>query len=229
MPGYATIVDLYSVRDIRDKIRNLKNYLAKKIICFPCFHREYRALKNALAISVIGLVLSVIGHLNWVTLSISLIVSIAFPICSSLVTKYVMPLVQPAYLIPKHKMTAQNLPKAGDVVTFDYCSLSHEGVVTEVCGYKTDVKIIIATIVHFPWPGLFERYTVTEEDIYLKLTEEVYVVDYDGEYKYCPTEVVYRAKKQVGEKNYNPLTYRSSHLARYCKVSTNFINPLSRL
>ncbi|VDI65349.1 Hypothetical predicted protein [Mytilus galloprovincialis] len=227
-PGFATIGNLYSVLNTGKQIKKLKNYFAQKIVCSPCFLREYKTLKIALTTSVIGLALSVISHLNWVTLSLSMIVGIAFPMCAPLVTKYVMPLVQPAFLIPKHKMSAQNIPKAGDVVTFDYCSLPHEGIVTEVCGNSTDAKLAKATIVHFPWPGLFERYTVAEEDIYLKLTGDVFVVDHSSEDKYWPPEVVYRAKKQVGEKNHNNLTYRSSHLARYCKTGEKTLKELPK-
>ncbi|CAC5424869.1 unnamed protein product [Mytilus coruscus] len=200
-PGFATFGNLYSVLNIGNKIRKLKNYFAQKIVCSRCFLREYKALKIALTTSVVGLALSVISHLNWVTMSVSMIVGIAFPMCAPLVTKYVMPLVQPAFLIPKHKISAQNIPKAGDVVTFDYCSLPHEGVVTEVCGNSTDAKLIKATIVHFPWPGFFEKYTVTEEDIYLKLTEDVFVVDHNSIDTYWPTEV-------TGEKTLKELPKR---------------------
>lgn len=227
IPGFATIGNLHSMIDIRNKILQLKHFLVAEIVCFRCFDKEHKRLKIALALSLIGLVVSVLSHFNWVTLSISMIVSIAFPFIAPKVAKHIMPLVQPAFLVPKYKMSAENKPKAGDVVTFDYHSLSVEGVVTMVCEDTTDAKVIKATIVHFPWPGILRRYTVTEEDIYLKLSDEVFVIDHKGKVAYSPTQVVDRAKKEVGKTNHNSLTYRSSHLSRYCKVNINFMNLLS--
>lgn len=222
IPGFATIGNLHSMVEIRNKILQLKYFLAEQIVCFRCFDKEHKRLKIALAISLIGLVVSVLSHFNWVTLSISMIVSIAFPFLAPKIAKHIMPLVQPAFLVPKSKMSAENKPIAGDVVTFDYHSLSVEGVVTVVCGDTTDARVIKATVVHFPWPGILRRYTVTEEDIYLKLSEEVFVIDHKEETTYSPKQVVDRAKKEVGKTNHNGFTYRSSHLSRYCKVNINF-------
>jgi hypothetical protein len=42
----------------------------------------------------------------------------------------------------------------------------HEGVVSNVHGIGSDMTRLKATIIHFPWPGLFGTYTVTEETIY---------------------------------------------------------------
>jgi hypothetical protein len=130
-----------------------------------------------------------------------------------------MPWIQPAFLIPKQKLCIENMPRAGDIITFHYQNLPHEGVVSNVHGIGSDMTGLKATIIHFPWPGLFGTYAVTEETIYLNQTDDVSALDYGGTHHLPPSEVVKRTEEQLGKQNHNHFTYRSCHLSRYCKIS----------
>jgi hypothetical protein len=81
-----------------------------------------------------------------------------------------MPLIQPEFLMPKQTLRINNIPRTGDIITFDYHNLPHEGVVLKVHGKGSDITRQQATIVHFPWSGLFGTYAVTEETIYFNQT-----------------------------------------------------------
>lgn len=222
-PKSEVMSNLYALFDIVGKVITLNYHLKKKIVCSCCFYREFHSLRITLVIKVIGLGNSIIHHSKVATFSkkvIRVITGTAFLMCDLPVTKYFILLIKPAYLIPKHKIFAGHMPTAGDVLTFEYCSLPHLGVVEEVCGITTDANTAKVTIVHFSWRG--QRYIVTEEDIYLKLTAAFFVLDYSGGNPYCQSDVVKRAKEQVGKISHNSLAYRSSSLARYCKVNFSF-------
>ena len=218
IPGTASIASIVLLIEIIRKIIRLKKIFRNKRVCIRCYDTEYKQLKISLVLALISLAVSVISHFNWATLTLSLIISIALPFCVPLVYKHIMPLIQPAFLIPKHPLSIQNMPRTGDIITFDYHNLPHEGVVSTVQGIGSDMQRLEATIIHFPWPGLFKTYTVTEEKIYFNETDDVSVLDFEGTHHLPASDVVKKAKEQLGKQNHSHFTYRSSHLSRYCKV-----------
>ena len=83
-----------------------------------------------------------------------------------------------------------------------------------------------ATIIHFPWPGLFGTYTVTEETIYFNQVDDISVLDFEGTDPLPASDVVKRAKALLGKHNHCCLSYRSSYMSRYCKTGYTNRNPL---
>jgi len=217
--GIALFASIVSLTDIIQKIIQLKKFFRDKIVCFCCYDKEHKKLKISLVLGLISLAVSAISHFNWSTLTISLIISIALPLVVPHMYEYIMPLIQPSFLIPKLNLGIQNIPRAGDIITFDYQNLPHEGVVSYVHGIGSDTTRFKATIIHFPWPGLFGTYTVSEDTIYFNKTDDVSFLDFERTHHYRASDVVKRAKEQLGQRHHNHFTYRSSHLSRYCKVS----------
>ena len=219
LPGIASVFSIFSLTTIIRRIIQLRKFFRDKRVCIGCYDKKYKQLKISLVLGLISLAVSAISHFNWVTLTLSLIISIALPFGVPVVYKYIMPLIQPSFLLPKQTLSIKNLPKAGDIITFDYQNMPHEGVVSTVHAIGSDMKRLKATIIHFPWPGLFKTYTVTEEIIYFNQTDDVSVLDFEGTHHLHASDVVKNAKEQLGKQNHSHFTYRSSHLSRYCKVS----------
>jgi hypothetical protein len=219
MPENNTLFNILSLIKIIRKMTKLKKMFRDKLVCFSCYDKEYKKLNISFVQGVISLALVVIRHFNWPTLTIGLIISIALPFCVPLVYMHIMPLIQPEFLIPKQTLSIQNIPRTGDIITFDYHNLPHEGVVSKVHGIGSDMTRLKATIIHFPWPGLFKTYTVTEETIYFNQIDDVSVLDFEGTHHLPASVVVRKARGELGQQNHNHSTYRSSHMSRYCKVS----------
>jgi hypothetical protein len=217
--GIASLVSIVSLTDIIRSIIQLKKFFRDNIVCFCCYGKEYKKLKRALVLGVISLAVSIINHFNWGTLTFNLIITIALPFVVPLVYTHAMPLIRPAFLIPKQKLSIKNIPRAGDIITFDYYNLPHEGVVSNIHGIGSDMTRLKATIIHFPWPGLFKTFTVTEETISFSQTDDVSVLNFEGTHHFPASVVVWKARKELGKQNHSSFTYRSSHLSRYCKVS----------
>ena len=219
MPEMVTLFNILSLIMIIRKMTKLKKISRDKLVCFGCYDKEYKKVKIKFVLGVINLAISVISHFDWPTLTIGLNISIAPPFGVPLVYKHIMPLIQPEFLMPKQTLRINNIPRTGDIITFDYHNLPHEGVVLKVHGKGSDITRQQATIVHFPWSGLFGTYAVTEETIYLNQTDDVSALDYGGTHHLPPSEVVKRTEEQLGKQNHNHFTYRSCHLSRYCKIS----------
>ena len=115
--------------------------------------------------------------------------------------------------------------RKGDVVTFPYVSLGHEGVITGITPLSDNLsEVVKVTVLHFNYAGLFGTRTVVEEDFFFNLARKnVDVYDFSGEDVYPPQEVVDRAREKIGSQNFNTFRNRSSHLSRYCKVKLNLI------
>lgn len=218
LPLIAPLVCVLSLTNLIRKMKQLKQSLKDKIVCFDCYDKEHKKLKIALVLCTISLEFTIISHFNWVTLAISLSISCAIPYIVPLVYKHIMPLIQPALLIPKHNLGIKNIPTVGDIMTFDCNKLPHKGVVLKVHGRESDSTRIKATIIHFPISGFFKTARVTQETIYLNHTE-VHVLDFEGT-PYSPAmKVVKKAKELIGKRNQNNDTYRSSRMFRCCKVN----------
>jgi hypothetical protein len=136
-----------------------------------------------------------------------------------------MPFIQPAYDVSKHVVRRGDMLRKGDVITFPYIGLGHEGVITGITPLSNNQpEVVKVTAVHFKYAGLFGTRTVVEEDFFFDLARQnVDVYDFSGEDVYPPQEVVDRAREKIGSQNFNTFSNRSSHLSRYCKVKLNLI------
>ena len=94
--------------------------------------QNIKKVKIKFVLGVINLAISVISHFNWPTLTIGLNISIAPPFGVPLVYKHILPLIQSAFLMPKQTLSINKIPRTGDIITFDYHNLPHEGVVSKV-------------------------------------------------------------------------------------------------
>ncbi|VDI04071.1 Hypothetical predicted protein [Mytilus galloprovincialis] len=132
----------------------------------------------------------------------------------------IVPLIQPSSKIPKPVVKRFNMIRNGDVITFPYIGLNHEGVVTSVFPYNAnDLHEVKLTLVHFNYPGLFGTRTVVIEELFFDLKKEnVYVYDFSQENHFHSQEVVKRAIDRVGDQNFSTFSNRSSHMSRHCKT-----------
>ena len=218
-PEMVTLFNILSLFMIFRKMTKLEKIFGDKLACFGCYDKKYKEVQITFVLGVISFVISVISHFNWSTLTIGLNISVAPPFGVPLVYKHIMPLIQPEFLMPKQILSINNIPRTGDIITFDYHNLPHESVVLKVHGKGSDITRQQATVIHFPWPGLFGTYAVAEETIYFNQTDDVSTHDFGGTHHLPASEVVKRAKEQLGKQNHNHFTYRSCHLSRYCKIS----------
>jgi hypothetical protein len=207
IPEIAQFASIESLNHIIRKKVKLQKLLRDGSVCYDCYVEKYKKLKTSLVIGVINLAVTAISQCNWATLTISLIISIALPCVVQLVYKHIVQ----AFQTPKQKLGINNIP--------DYQNLPHEGVVSNVHGIGSDMTRLRATIIHFPWSGLFQTYTVTEEIIYFNQVDDISVLDFEGTDHFPASDVVKRAKALLGQQNHSCFTYRSSHMSRYCKVS----------
>jgi len=158
--------------------------------------KNAKKVKIKFVLGVINLAISVISHFNWSTLTIGLNISIAPPFGVPIVYKHIMPLIQPEFLMPKQTLSINNIPRTGDIITFDYHNLPHEGVVSKVHGKGSDIARLKATIIHFSWPGLFGTYIVTEETIYFNQIDDVSALDFEGTH-HLPASDVMKSKGTI--------------------------------
>lgn len=221
--GFAHITVILSLLTIIDQIASLKSKLKKGFLCLKCYQKEHSKLMISLLFCLISVGISVVCHVGWIYFAISTVIAIALPFVSSLIGDAVMPFIQPAYKVSKQIVRRGNMLRRGDVITFTYFGLGHEGVITEFTPLSDNQsEVVKVTVVHFNFAGLFCTRTVVEEDFFFNLSRQhVYVYDFSGENVYPPQEVVDRARKKIGSQNFNTYSNRSSHLSRYCKVKLN--------
>jgi hypothetical protein len=223
--GFAHIVVIFSLLTIIDQIASIKSKLKKGFLCLKCYQKEHTKLMISLLFCLISVGISVVCHVGWIYFAISTVIAIALPFVSSLLGDAVMPFIQPAYNVSKHVVRRGDMLRKGDVITFPYIGLGHEGVITGITPLSNNQpEVVKVTAVHFKYAGLFGTRTVVEEDFFFDLARQnVDVYDFSGEDVYPPQEVVDRAREKIGSQNFNTFSNRSSHLSRYCKVKLNLI------
>ena len=223
--GFAHIVVIFSLLTIIDQIASIKSKLKKGFLCLKCYQKEHTKLMISLLFCLISVGISVVCHVGWIYFAISTVIAIALPFVSSLLGDAVMPFIHPAYNVSKHVVRRGDMLRKGDVITFPYIGLGHEGVITGITPLSNNQpEVVKVTAVHFKYAGLFGTRTVVEEDFFFDLARQnVDVYDFSGEDVYPPQEVVDRAREKIGSQNFNTISNRSSHLSRYCKVKLNLI------
>ena len=113
----------------------------------------------------------------------------------------------------------------GDVISFDYWRLQHDGIVSEIDNQSLQNHGTI-TVIHYSLPKLFGTRQIVEEKITVDIQKDHIVRhDYSGYKTYEPHEVVERARKRLGETKFSILGNRSCHLVFWAKVlEANFNN-----
>lgn len=226
--GFAHISVIASLLSMVDRMAMLKDKLKKGLMCLKCYEKEHRKMTISLIFCLISIGISVMFHVSWFYFAVSSAIAVALPFVSSFVMDTVMPLIQPASKIPKPVVKRCNMIHNGDVITFPYIGLNHEGVATRVSPYNTnDLHEVKLTLVHFNYPGFFGTRTVVKEDFFFDLRKDyVYVYDFSQEKPFRSQEVVKRALDRCGDQNFSTFFYRSSHLSRHCKTGKTELKTL---
>jgi len=221
--GFAHISVIFSLLTLIDQISSLESKLKKGFLCLKCYQKEHAKLMTSLLFCLISVGISVVSRVDGTYFAVSTVIAIALPFVSSFLVDTVGTFIQPAYNVSKQVVRRGDMIRKGDVITFLYVGVGHEGVITGITplsdNQSEDVKV---TVVHFNYAGLFGTRTVVEEDFFFNLARQnVDVYDFSGEDVYPPQEVVDRALEKKGSQNFNTFNNRSSHLSRYCKVKLN--------
>ena len=102
----------------------------------------------------------------------------------------------------------------GDVIRFRYYGLPHEAVLVRIAQAE-DIRL---NVIHYNYAGMFGTREVVNEEMVFKFSDDnVHIHDYANVAVYERDEVVRRAEERVGEKKFNMVTNRSSHLTKWCK------------
>jgi hypothetical protein len=166
-----------------------------------------------------------VSHTSGTYIAVCTVIAIALPFASSFLVDTVGTFIQPGYNVSKQVVRRCDMLRKGDVITFPYVGLDHEGVITGMTPFSDNLsEVVKVTVVHFNYAGLFGTRTVVEEDFFFNLAcQSVHVYDFSGEKVHTPQEVVARAIEKKGSQNFNAYDNRASHLSRYCKVKLNLI------
>ncbi|VDI25477.1 Hypothetical predicted protein [Mytilus galloprovincialis] len=226
--GFAHISVIASLLSMVDRMAILKHKLQKGLMCLKCYKKEHRKMTISLVFCLISIGISVMFHVSWFYFAVSSAIAVALPFVSSFVMDTIMPLIQPASKIPKPVVKRCNMVHNGDVITFPYIGLNHEGVVTSVSpSNNNDLHEVKLTLVHFNYPGFFGTRTVVKEDFFFDLNKDyVYVYDFNHENHFHSSEVVKRALERCGDQNFSTFSYRSSHMSRHCKTGKTELKSL---
>ncbi|XP_071175916.1 uncharacterized protein [Mytilus edulis] len=226
--GFAHITVIASLLSMVDRLATLKDKLKKGLMCLKCYEKEHKKMTVSLIFCLISIGISVMVHVSCFYFAVNAAIAVALPSVSSFVMDAIVPLIQPASKIPKPVVKRCNMIRNGDVITFPYIGLNHEGVVTSVSPYKTnDLHEVKLTLVHFNYPGLFGTRTVVKEEVFFDLKKDyVYVYDFSQEKPFRSQEVVKRALDRVGDQRFSTFSNRSSHMSRHCKTGKTELKTL---
>ena len=107
----------------------------------------------------------------------------------------------------------------GDIVNFKYYRLPHYFIVTDVEENPHPPSRGKLKCVHYALPNIFSKRVVTEDIFDIDLRKmSVKKVDFGKLNTYSRKDVVHRARKRVGETNWNAASNRSGHLCHWAKV-----------
>jgi hypothetical protein len=223
--GFAHISVILSLLILIDQIASLKSKLKKGFLCLKCYQKEHTKLMTSLLFCLISVGISVVSHTSGTYVAVCTVIAIALPFASSFLVDTVGTFIQPGYNVSKQVVRRCDMLRKGDVITFPYFGLGHEGVITGMTPLSDNLsEVVKVTVVHFNYVGLFGTRTVVEEDFFFNLARQsVHVYDFSGEKVHTPQEVVARAIEKKGSQNFDMFSNRSSHLSRYCKVKLNLI------
>ncbi|KAL5019746.1 hypothetical protein ScPMuIL_002638 [Solemya velum] len=183
-------------------------------LCAGCLHRKIAKVLTLLVTAMVFIccanLVSQFGLLMIATGTFFAGLSIMLTKAIDSMNKYILSWF-PSGDIPKKMTFDWSDIKAGDAITFTYCNLPHEGIVTSI----TPGDIFVT---HYGWIRWFGKRQIIEERIPFNRITNVH--DYAGVRTYTPAEVIRRANMRLGEKRFNAFTNRSSHFVAWCKVGS---------
>ncbi|XP_053378500.1 uncharacterized protein LOC128548127 [Mercenaria mercenaria] len=208
--------------------RKLKTMVARGQICSSCYQKNRNTLwmkfflfcalqSSGLAIITVllgcaskGIVAAaaVVGSL------VSLIVVIAIPkLCNLFLSPFKGCL---------RKVTDIDDISVGDVISFNYWKMSHDGIVSSIVYQETKNGSGIeskqkgkVTLIHYS-----RRRVIVEEMINVDFSQDsIFLHDYSGYRVHEPEIVVQRARKRLNERRYRFISNRSCHFCHWAKVN----------
>lgn len=204
---------------LRNQLSDLDDYRHNRKMCIDCHYEKHTEIRISFLFGCLNLGISASEYIDFQKVATGILMTLTLALLPSSVANKHVPYFKPAFGIPKRRVTSSDLIVPGDILTFEYFKLPHEGVVTEILSNLRSEKRIKITVIHYPCPSLFSAYTVKQEDVLLDLrNQDVFVLNFEENEVFAPSEVIQRAKTECGRQNYNFLTYRSCHLSRFCKT-----------
>lgn len=158
------------------------------------------------------------AHLAIWAIVLGIAATFILPSLVSYLYRKVKTVLNPLYEIPKMIVRKHEHIKPGDVLTIPK---DHDIIIknvklltrNEASGY------VHLEVVHFTFPGPMSTRVVEKEKIPFEINEDMLnVFEFPSSAVYPDDEVVRNALGKVGDKNFNALFYRSSHMAKFCKV-----------
>ncbi|XP_076105492.1 uncharacterized protein LOC143073667 [Mytilus galloprovincialis] len=203
------------------KLRKLKE---SGFICQACYNRTKIFLIANIVFSIIAsIVLSFIPLVSEVYLTVSSIAlgivgTFIFPALFSYLYCKIKTVLNPLYNIPKMMVRKHEHIFPGDVLTIP---TDHDIIVKNATLLPRNKAsgFVHLEVVHFKFQGLVSHRTIEKECFSFEISnDKLNVFDYPPSVVYSDEEVVQRALEKVGDKNFNAVWYRSSHMSKSCKI-----------
>jgi hypothetical protein len=205
------------------RLRQLKNHLQRRLICLCCYNSKKLKIMAKLVIGFIVSIALLIPTTKYAlpVIGISLFTLVVFPwACEKIITK-IKAKINPTSVIPQMVVHSVTDIKPGDILSELTDFTTHDVVVEQVQLLPRVVPLNTASmeVVHYAFCGIFGTRTVVMEHLDVNLEKEtLFVYDFPEEETFAPEIVISRAKQRVGERKFNMITRRSSHMACKCKV-----------
>ena len=205
------------------RLRHLKNHLKRRLICLCCYNSKKLKIMAKLIIGFIVSVALLIPTANHAlpVIGVSLLTLVVFPwACEKIITK-IKAKINPTSVIPQMVVHSVTDIKPGDILSELTSFTTHDVVVERVKLLPRAVPLNTASmdVVHYAFCGIFGTRTVLVEHFNVNLEKErLFVYDFPKEETFSTEIVISRAKQRVGERKFNMITRRSSHMAWECKV-----------
>ena len=205
------------------RLRQLKNHLKRRLICLCCYNSKKFKIMAKLIIGFIVSIALLIPTVKYAlpVIGVSLLTLVVFPwACEKIITK-IKAKINPTSVIPQMVVHSVTDIKPGDILSELTSFTTHDVVVERVKLLPRVVPRNTASmdVVHYAFSGIFGTRTVLEEHLNVNLEKDrLFVYDFPKEETFSPEAVISRAKQRVGERKFNMITRRSSHMAWECKV-----------
>ncbi|MEW8546913.1 MAG: hypothetical protein AB2693_25645 [Candidatus Thiodiazotropha sp.] len=192
-------------------------------VCETCCKHKKRDIWLKFAVLLIVQTGGIILTRSSSFLSIDVLVSVLANLLTVLLMKYVPKFFRNIYspfVGPKPKLKSFNSVSVGDVVSWRYMGLNHDGVVSDLRATPdTDDKWATMKVIHYAVQDLmFARRKIVEEKMTIDLNRDKFRRhDYTGYDVNEPEIVVERARKRIGETKYG-LTNRSVNFCHWAKL-----------
>lgn len=221
---FASVFFLIELKISILRFVELRNQKKRSLICQACYNKRKTFLIAKITCSVIAsIVLSLIPVASKTHLAIwSIVLGIAatfiLPPLVSYLYRKVKTFLNPLYEISKMIVRKHEQIHIGDVLTIP---TEHDIIVKNVKNIERNKAsgFVHLEVVHFTYPGLFSTRIVGQENISIEINNDMLTVfDFPPSAVYPDDEVAERALEKVGNKNFNALYRRSSHVSKFCKI-----------